>query len=211
MKRALFVTLTAVLGVVACKQSAPAPDPRSAPAVAPDKAEPARAPAAAPGSAAAADPWTKPATKKDPLAHPLFWSIEKNGVTTYALGTIHVGVDAESRLPKVVWDKLDAAKAFAMETDLSDPALMKILECSNCSLKRDLGEAYWTKLETIVTPAVASKIESMKPMVAATMMSLRGLPMTTQMDTLLLAHAQNMGRSAPFFCFAGRQRIVPWI
>ncbi len=194
MKRALFVTMTAVLGLVACKQSAPSAEQRkSEPAVAPAPA-PAPAPAAS-GSAAAADPWTKPATKKDPLARPLFWSIEKAGITTYALGTIHVGVDAESRLPKLVWDKLDAAKSFAMETNLADPALMKILECTNCSLKRDLGPTYWKKLETIVTPEVAARIEPMKPMVAATMMSMRGLPMTTQMDTLLLARAQNAKKS----------------
>ncbi len=194
MKRALFVTLTAALSLVACKQSAPAPAPRTSdPAVAP-----APSPAPSPGSAATADPWTTPAPPKQPLAHPLFWSIEKSGITTYALGTIHVGVDAESRMPKVVWDKLDAAKAFAMETDLSDPALMKILECSNCSLKRDLGDAYWKKLENVVTPQVASRIESMKPMVAATMMSMRGLPMTTQMDTLLLARAQNAKKSTVY-------------
>jgi uncharacterized protein len=78
-----------------------------------------------------------------------------------------------------------------METDLTDPALQKVLECNNCSLKRDLGPVYWKKLEDILTPAVAARIEPMKPMVAATMMSLRGLPMTTQMDTLLLARAQN--------------------
>lgn len=197
MKRALFVTLTAVCSLVACKQSAPAPEQHTAPAVAPAPA-PAPTPSAAPGSAAAADPWTKPAPKKDPLARPLFWSIEKNGITSYALGTIHVGVDAEARLPQLVWDKLDAAKSFAMETDLSDPALMKLLECTSCSLKRDLGPAYWKKLEAVVTPEVASRIEAMKPMVAATMMSMRGLPMTTQMDTLLLARAQSAKKPIVF-------------
>ena len=60
-------------------------------------------------------------------------------MTTYALGTIHLGVDPESRLPPVVWDKLDAARAFAMETDLSDPVLTKILECHNCSLQARPG------------------------------------------------------------------------
>jgi uncharacterized protein YbaP (TraB family) len=197
MKRALFVTMTAVLGL-ACKQSAPAPTADKTPAPAPAQTQ-KPAPAAPPTAAApAADPWTKAAPKKDPLPHPLFWSIEKDGKTSYALGTIHVGVDPESRLPQVVWDKLDGEKDFAMETDLSDPALMKVLECNKCSLKRDLGPTYWKKLEDVITPAVAAKLEPMKPMVAATMMSMRGLPMTTQMDTLLLARAQNAKKGIVF-------------
>src|SRR3954466_11390309 len=183
MKRAFFVSITAVLAV-ACTKSAPAPTGDKAPAPSATPApDPVRKPAAAP-TASAPDPWTKAPPKKDPLPHPLFWKIEKDGKTSYALGTIHVGVDPESRLPQVVWDKLDGEKEFAMETDLSDPALTKILECNNCSLKRDLGPTYWKKLEDVITPAVASKLEPMKPMVAATMMSMRGLPMTTQMDTL---------------------------
>jgi len=196
MKRALFVSLTAVLGLVACKQSAPPPEPATQPAA--DKVEvKAPAPTQAPGSAAtgsaavAADPWTKQAPKKDPIANPLFWSIEKDGITSFALGTIHIGVDAEARLPAIVWGQIDAAKSFAMETDLTDPALQKILVCTGCSLKKDLGPKHWTKLEEVLGADVAARIETMKPMVAATMMSLRGLPTTTQMDTLLLARAQN--------------------
>jgi uncharacterized protein YbaP (TraB family) len=90
-----------------------------------------------------------------------------------------------------VWDKLDAAPAFAMETDLNDPALKTVLECVGCSLKKELGPVYWKKLEAAITPEVAARVDPMKPMVAATMMSMRGLPMTTQMDTLLLARAIN--------------------
>jgi len=185
MKRALFVTFTAALSIVACKQSAP---PASDPVVAKD---PAPAVTPTPGSAAAADPWIKEAAKKDPLARPLFWSIERDGKTSYTLGTIHIGVDAEARLPTIVWDKIDASRTFAMETDLTDPALQKILVCVQCSLRKDLGETYWAKLEQVLGKDVAGRIDAMKPMVAATMMSLRGLPSTTQMDTLLLARAQN--------------------
>lgn len=195
MKRALFVGLAFAL--VACKQSAPPPTPETKPVPAQPQAAP---PAAAPAQpqAKAADPWSKPAPKKDPLAKPLFWSIEKDGKTSYALGTIHLGVDAEARLPQIVWDRLDGAPAFAMETDLTDPALQKVLECVGCSLKKELGPVYWKKLEGAITPEVAARIDPMKPMVAATMMSMRGLPMTTQMDTLLLARAQNAKKNVVF-------------
>lgn len=186
MKRALFVTLTAALSIAACKQSGPAPAPKHRPPA----TEPAVANQPAPAGAAA-DSRTKEPPTKDPLARPLFWSIERDGKTSYALGTIHVGVDAEARLPKIVWDQIDSTRTFAMETDLTDPVLQKILACMKCSLRKDLGATYWAKLEAVLGEDLAARIEPMKPMVAATMMSLRGLPTTTQMDTLLLTRAQN--------------------
>lgn len=124
------------------------------------------------------------------LPRPLFWSIEKDGKTSYALGTIHVGVDANEKLPPAVWSKLDAARTFAMETDLNDPVIMKSLQCVGCSLRRDLGEEYYAKLETVLDANVAKMVDGMKPMVAATMVAMKGLPPTTQMDTRLLERAQ---------------------
>ena len=206
MKRALYVTLAAALGLAACKQSAPAENktPPTDPAVvkAPTSGSAAASPASAP------DPWKKDPPKKDPLARPLLWSVEKDGITSYALGTIHIGVDAEARLPTIVWDKIDGAKTFAMETDLTDPALQKILTCVKCSLRKDLGEKHWTKLEEVLGKDVAGQIEAMKPMVAATMMSLRGLPSTTQMDTLLLARAQNGKKQIVFLELAADEAAI---
>lgn len=196
MKRVLVVTLAMAVGLVGCKKADPTPKPiPETPAVVVPTT--GSAGSAAP-AVAVADPWKKEAPAKDPIARPLFWSIEKDGKTSYALGTIHVGVDAESRMPKIVWDKLDAAPAFAMETDLTDPVLQKILECTKCSLRKDLGETYWKKLEDVIGKDVAARIDPMKPMVAATMMSLRGLPSTTQMDTLFLARAQNAKKKIVF-------------
>src|SRR5678816_4171394 len=66
-----------------------------------------------------ADPWARPKAKLAPLEHPLFWSIEKDGKTSYALGTMHMGVDPTTRIPPILWQRFDEAKTFAMETDLS--------------------------------------------------------------------------------------------
>jgi uncharacterized protein YbaP (TraB family) len=121
---------------------------------------------------------------------PLLWKIEKDGKTTYAFGTIHTGVDAEQRLPPAVWAKVDAAPAFAMETDLSDPAIAAMLQCVQCSLHRDLGDADYAKLEQLLGKPVVNRLDGMKPLVAATMLAMRGLPSTPQMDTALLARAR---------------------
>src|SRR5579863_6587833 len=108
----------------------------------------APAPVPAPAPVAKSDPWATKPIPKDPLPHPLLWSIEKDGHTTFALGTIHMGVDPESRLPDSVWDKLDHAPTFAMETDVSDPSLATQMSerSDGGSLHKDLGDAYWRKL-----------------------------------------------------------------
>jgi uncharacterized protein YbaP (TraB family) len=200
MKRLLLVTFATVLGLIGCKQSAPPPEPA--------KVAPTAQASTGTADNAAPDPWQSAPKQKNPLARPLFWSIEKDGITSYALGTIHVGVDPEERLPQLVWDKLDAAPTFAMETDLADPALAKTLECIGCSLRRDLGEEHWKKLEEVLGKDVAARIDPMKPMVAATMMSLRGLPNTTQMDTILLGRAHSKKKKVVYLEPASHQAAM---
>lgn len=170
MKR-VAVSVLLVVAFVGCRKTAPKADPTPAPT-------PTASVAPAPSD-------------HDYLPRPLLWSIEKDGKTTYAFGTIHVGVDAQQRLPPTVWAKLDAAPAFAMETDLSDPVIMSSLQCMQCSLRADLGADYYAKLEKLLGAPIVERIDGMKPMVAATMLAMRGLPSTSQMDSLLLSRAQS--------------------
>ena len=175
------------------------------------------APVAPPGNHTAqpADPWSSHAVKKDPLPHPLLWSIEKNGHTTFALGTMHMGVDPESRLPAVVWQKLDASPVFAMETDLSDPSLgAKMTQRSDGgSLHHDLGDAYWKKLEAALTPPVAAQMDRMRPTIPVTLLSTRGLPPTEPMDGVLLGHSKNEHKQIVYLEPAARQveLLVKWM
>ncbi len=168
----LFALIAAISAVGCQKQAAGTPAAKVAPA---------------------ADPWAKPEAKKDPLPRPLFFKIEKDGKTTYALGTFHTGVDAETRLPDTIWKRLDDASTFAIETDISDRSIAADLakRSDGKTLHDDLGDAYWQKLETALTPKVAARLNAMKPTIAATMLSLRGLPQTPPMDGVLLGHAQN--------------------
>ncbi len=210
MKRvALFVTLVTAFGGVACKQSAPAPEVAAKPAAA-DRATAGAptSPTTPPSKQPAPDPWTSEAAKKDPMQHALFWSIEKDGKTSYALGTIHLGVDAEARLPQIVWTKLDGAKTFAMETDLADPSLLKIADCTQCSLRRDLGDEYYKKLEGMLTADVARRVDGMKPMVATMRLSMRGLPPTPPMDGILLGRATNQHKQIVFLELASKEAAI---
>ncbi|HUJ59983.1 MAG TPA: TraB/GumN family protein [Kofleriaceae bacterium] len=151
----------------------------------------------------------------DPLPHPLLWSIEKDGHTSYALGTMHVGVDPEARLPDVVWDKLDRSRAFAMETDLADPALRKELaeRDDGGSLHADLGDGYWHKLERALTPPVAARIDHFRPTIPVTLLSMRGFPQTEPMDGVLLGRAQQHREQIVYLEPASTQAalLVKWM
>jgi uncharacterized protein YbaP (TraB family) len=156
---------------------------------------PSPAPAAKQKSEPAADPWKQEAAKKDPLKSIFMWQAEKDGKTTYFLGTMHMGVEPETRLPQIVWDKLDAAKTFAMEADLSDPKLAQTMFRTSGTLKDDLGEEYWKKLQARLGDATAAQMERMKPMGAAALMALKDLPKTSPMDGVLLGRAMNQHKN----------------
>ncbi len=205
MKRglSLVVMIVSLVGSGACrkqsKENQPAPTPTGAPnAKQPDAAAPAAAP----------DPWQQQAAKKDPLPKPLLWAAAKDGKTTYFFGTMHMGVDPETRLPQVVWDKLDGAKTFAMEADLSDPGLMSSMVRTTGSLHAELGDQYWAKLEAAVGRDMAAQLDRMKPMGAAAILALKDLPKTAPMDGVLLGRAQNKGKQIVYLEAASLQMAV---
>jgi uncharacterized protein YbaP (TraB family) len=190
-RAALLVMLIALLGGASCKKTTEpvAPPPQAAtPAV---------------------DPWQGAVQKKDPLPRPLLWSAEKDGVTTYLFGTMHLGVDPELRLPQRVWDELERAPSFAVETDVSDPAIARIGGRPNGGTLRDeLGPDYWKKLELAITPQLAQALVHKSAMIPATMLALRGLPPTPPMDSILLARARNRGKKVVFLEPASRQAAI---
>jgi uncharacterized protein YbaP (TraB family) len=184
----VLATLAAVLG--ACGRSP----------------EASRAQPAATGSAlAAAAPAATVPAAQGPLPHPLLWSAEKDGHTTYFFGTMHRGVDAAARLPAIVWSKLDAARAFAMEADLDDPAAADAIKPTPRSLRDTLGETYWAKLEGAIGPGVARAVEHLPPLVSASAVSMRGLPETEAMDRVLSARAAGEHKPVVFLEPATRQ------
>jgi len=162
---------------------------------------------AAPPPVAKSDPWQKADEKKDPLPHPLFFSVEKDGKTTYFLGTMHIGIDASTRLPDLVWQKLDAAKAFAMETDL-DSQNIDDMKRKSGSLHAELGDEYWKKLLEALGPASGPQMDHMKPMVPAATLSMRGLPFTLPMDMVLSARAKNENKPIVFLEPAATQVAI---
>ncbi len=189
----LWIALLAA--VVACKggQKAPEKAPETPPAGS------AVGSGSSVGSASQpADPWTSTAPAKDPLKRPLLWSIEKDGKTSYALGTMHLGIDPTSQLPDLVWQKLEASPTFAMETNLADAAKLEVLRKDGTTLRQELGDDYWRKLEDVLGVADASRMLQYKPMVPATLLAKRGLPETAAMDGVLYGRALNEKKKIVF-------------
>ncbi|MEZ4360699.1 MAG: TraB/GumN family protein [Kofleriaceae bacterium] len=136
-----------------------------------------------------------------PMAeHPLLWAAHKDGQTTYLLGTIHLGFDAERQLPPWVWSKLRAADRFAVETDLSDPVLMaSSLRVAGPSLRDALGEDYWRRLTEQLAGAggggsASSAALHMAPFTAVSVLEHQGVPAAAPMDLVLLGEAETAGK-----------------
>jgi uncharacterized protein len=185
----LVVTLVALVGSAACKK---ATEPKAQPATPPP----------------ATDPWQSAPLQKDPLPRPFLWVAEKGGAKTYLLGTMHIGIDPESRLPQIVWDQLDASAAVAVETNVADPALAHIGARQSGTLRDELGPEYWKKLELAITPQIAQGVMHKSAMIPATMLSLRGIPMTPPMDGILVARARNRSKRVVYLEPAARQAAI---
>ena len=134
------------------------------------------------------------------IEKPLLWqATSPEGKVVYLLGTIHQGVDAASKLPDGVWKRLEAADIFAMETDISDPALLSAIQRTDGSKLRDeLGPAVWSKLEELLGSTMAAGLDSMKASSAAGLVMTQGLPMTAPMDLVLQQKARSLGKTIAY-------------
>lgn len=200
LRRAWLFQLLALLlsGSVACKRS-------SAPASSAAPYEPI--------ASGQKDPWaakgapTKAATK--PEVVPMVWRATKDGKATYFLGTMHLGVDAESRLPAWVWNLHKAAPVFAMETNLADPSLLTAgIRKVGYDLKSELGDVYWAKLEATLGPGMAKSLNGMTVPTVASMVSIRGLPMTAPMDMVLANRAREGKKQQVYLEAAAKQQGI---
>lgn len=130
---------------------------------------------------------------------PLLWAATKDGNTTYLLGTMHIGFNAEKQLPPWVWDRVRAAKSFAIETDISDPKLMETgIRRDGTTLRQELGEEYWKKLEKELGPGGANSALRMTPSAVSSLLEIKGMPPAMPMDLMLFGEASTAGKQLVF-------------
>ena len=194
---ALIVSLAAAFATAGCKRSAK----ESVPAT----GSTATAPTTGAG-VAADDPWAPKTTAPPLIERPLFWAATKDGKTTYLLGTIHLGINADAQLPAFVKSRLDGARAFAMEADIHDPKLLGLLQRTDGgSLQLDLGPDYWAKLEAAIGADMARGVDKMKPFAVMTVLEAKFLPMTLPMDSVLETRATDAKKVIVYFEEGARQ------
>ncbi len=125
------------------------------------------------------------------IADPFFYKVEgPDGASGHILGTMHMGVDAESELPPRVWKALLAASALIIEADITDVSMASGLMLPMGESLRDmLGEEDWKLLEEKLGPGTAKMMAAMKPAAAAAFIGMKDLPKTLPMELALLTKA----------------------
>jgi uncharacterized protein len=193
IQRRVLVTLMAIAAVAGCKKSESKPAPTTT-ATAPTPA-PAPATAVPAGSGSAIDSSPAPGAA---ITRPFFYKVEKDGKTSYLIGTWHLGVDAEKQLPPAVWDAFAAAKTFAMETDPDEAAqLAGFKRTDGKTLEDELGAEHWAKLEALYGPN-AAVLKPMKTGMALWMLQAKDLPRTEPMDAAFLTRAKTAKKQLAF-------------
>jgi uncharacterized protein YbaP (TraB family) len=167
---------------------------RSEPKPAPPKPQPTIERKATGAQGSAADPWAAKTSPDDPpsfaerhkladeacpaVTGPYFFRIEKNGKTSYILGTRHLGVSL-AKMPKPVHDAIASAKLAAFEVapgDDSDLPEQKIV------LRDALGAELYKHYRELVGEQTTQMLESATPSVAVLAMMVLYEDVSAQLD-----------------------------
>jgi uncharacterized protein YbaP (TraB family) len=126
------------------------------------------------------------------LANPFFYSVQgPDGASGHVLGSMHMGVDAESELPPRVWKALQEASALVIEADITDVSMSSgMMLPAGQNLREMLGEEDWKLVEETLGSATAQIVATMKPAAVAAMIGMKGLPITMPMELSLIMKAQ---------------------
>jgi uncharacterized protein YbaP (TraB family) len=192
-----LVVLTFVLSV-ACddEKVTPDPTPQTSSTAAPSSAPSPRASEVA--SAAPAPSTSEPEAE----AQPFMWAAVTKGGTSYLLGTVHLGQPAE-KLPKVVFEKLDAAKTFISEADTSNADAQAMMARAmlppDKSLEEMLGPEDWKKLVAQVGATMPPQaLSKFKPWFASIAITQSMVPPGPPMDQVLQDRARKANKKMVF-------------
>jgi uncharacterized protein YbaP (TraB family) len=125
------------------------------------------------------------------LADPFFYKIQgPDGASGHILGSMHMGVDAETELPPRVWAAMTAATVLVIEADIRDASMSSGMMLPKGESLRDmLGEKHWKLVEEKLGSGMAKMMVGMKPAAVAATIGMKGLPITMPMELALILKA----------------------
>ncbi len=178
-----------------------------APASASASPTPSAVASAAPTSSASAEP--APAGTAG-----VMYELEIGGAKSWILGTMHIGVDAEKALPKVVFERLDAADVVVFEANVFDVDTMAVLQKAMLpegkSAKQGLKPESWKllvdRLGGFLTPE--SALERYRPWFLLTLLTADMLPKTEPMDKVLYERADSAKKRIEYLETVDEQLVM---
>jgi uncharacterized protein YbaP (TraB family) len=164
------LALWTLVAVVACRHDAKAPPPAADPwaGSAAAKSDPwAVTPTVDPDAAPTLTQRHAIADKACPrVTWPYFFTVEKDGRTSYLLGTRHLGVPL-AKMPGTVRDHIRDAKLAVFEVAPDDHYESKL---PDMDLRAQVGEAVWSRYAKLVGRDVADRLRMSRPTAALLMM-----------------------------------------
>ncbi|MFN0253603.1 MAG: TraB/GumN family protein [Kofleriaceae bacterium] len=144
------------------------------------------------------DPWAEPAKTGSvadlacpTVSAPYFFRVEKDGKTSYLLGTRHIGV-AWRKMPKVVHEAMENAKLVVFETVDDDgtddtPAPTK-------PARDALGPELWARYRQLAGDALADSVENDSPATAMLMLMVMYEDRFAALEEEITIHAQRLDK-----------------
>jgi hypothetical protein len=118
------------------------------------------------------------------VAAPYFFRIEKQGQTSYVLGTRHLGIDL-AKFPANVTDALVAARLAVFETAPDDRSDELVPDPPHAPLPEALGGALWQRYQDLVGPELAAALVDVDPPTALIMLMALYEDKTSALDNQL--------------------------
>jgi uncharacterized protein YbaP (TraB family) len=123
---------------------------------------------------------------------PFLYKIDKAGKTSWLLGTIDAGVDANALLPATVWDRVKASKTVVLQWNLAEMTIPMMKRASG-TLSTDLTADEKTRLVKAVGEKFVADMETSKPWFVASVLSAQGLETRNPMQPVINQVAQDAG------------------
>ncbi|WP_256096813.1 TraB/GumN family protein [Pseudoalteromonas luteoviolacea] len=127
-------------------------------------------------------------------AAPALWSVEKNGVTSYIFGTVHVGDVSMDGLPAQVKEAINRSKYTIVELDMSDLSPLELQQ----KIAHFVASKNFKPLHEALSPPIYKQLKTYFSQRGINIELFRGQPVWMVMLTIIQLEYQKAGYSEQF-------------